>query len=92
MPSARLYHNKEELAQRGNEIYNREIRPQVEALNKGKFIAIDIGTGAWEMDVDALTACDRLNTRIRNSQTWLIRIGYPSIHRIGGPRRVLEQI
>jgi len=47
---------KEEFARRGNEIYERDIRPQVEADNKGKYVAIDIETGAWEMDASEITA------------------------------------
>ena len=35
-------HTKEEFAQRGDEIYNLYIRPQVEAEHKGEFVAIDI--------------------------------------------------
>ena len=45
---------------RGNEIYEHDIRPQVEADNKGKYIAIDIETGAWEMDNSEMAASDRL--------------------------------
>ncbi|OGG48150.1 MAG: hypothetical protein A3F84_23000 [Candidatus Handelsmanbacteria bacterium RIFCSPLOWO2_12_FULL_64_10] len=84
-------YSKEEFARRGDEIYNRDIRPRVEANNRGKFVAVDIETGAWEMDVDALAACDRLLARLPDSQTWLVRVGYPYVHRIGGPRRVLER-
>ncbi len=36
---------KEEFARRGKELYEREIRHQVETGNKGKFVAIDIETG-----------------------------------------------
>jgi len=89
MPRQPRY-SKEEFAQRGNAIYNLKIRPQIEANHKGKFVAIDIETGAWELDVDALVACDRLIARKPDSQTWLVRVGYPTIHRIGGPRRVVE--
>jgi hypothetical protein len=35
-------YSKEEFARRGDEIYERDIRPVVEAENKGKFVAIDI--------------------------------------------------
>ncbi len=80
-------YTKEEFARRGDEIYDHDIRPLVEAENKGKFVAIDIESGAWEMDEDALKACDRLIARIPDCQTWLIRIGYPYVHRLGGPRR-----
>jgi hypothetical protein len=84
-------YSKEEFTQRGNEIYNRDIRPQVDSEpNKGRFVAIDIETGLWEMDSDALAACDRLEVRVPDSQTWLVRVGYPYLHRMGGPRRTLE--
>lgn len=83
-------YSKEEFTQRGNEIYNGQIRSQIEADHKGEFVAIDIETGAWEVDTDALTACDRLIARKPDSQTWLVRVGYPYLHRIGGPRRAME--
>lgn len=43
-------YSKQEFARLGNQIYERDIRPQVEANNLGKIVAIDIETGAWEMD------------------------------------------
>ena len=86
-------YSKEEFTPRGNDIYNREIRATVETgQNKGKFVAIDIETGMWEMNADALTACDQLEARIPDSQTWLVRVGYAYLHRIGGPRRPLEAV
>jgi hypothetical protein len=83
-------YSNEEFAQRGDDMYNREIRPQVESKHKGKFVAIDIETGMWELDADALTACDRLIARNPDSQTWLVRVGYPYLHRIGELRSMLE--
>ena len=38
-------YSKEEFARRGDEIYNRDIRPQAEANDKGKFVAIDYRDG-----------------------------------------------
>jgi hypothetical protein len=84
------HYSKEEFAQRGEDIYNRQIRPQLTDTQHGEFVAIDIETGAWEIDVDALTACDRLVARHPDSQTWLVHVGYPYLHRIGGPRHILE--
>ena len=78
---------KEEFTRRGNEIYDRAIRPQVEANHSGKFVALDIETGAWEMDANALAACDRLIARLPDCQTWLVRVGSPYLYRMGGPRR-----
>ena len=56
-------YSKEEAVPRGNEIYERDIRPQVEAGNRGKYVAIEIETGAWEMDSEEVAVGDRLLTR-----------------------------
>lgn len=74
---------KEEIARRGIEIYERAIRSQVEADNKGKYVAIDIETGAWEMDASEIAAGDRLRLRVPDAQTWMMRVGYDSIRRFG---------
>ena len=60
MPVRQRRYPKEQFAQRGNAIYERDIRPQVEAGNEGKYVAIDIETGAWEMDASETAAGDRL--------------------------------
>ncbi len=67
-------YTKEEFARRGDAIYENELR-SVEAGNEGKFVAIDIETGAYEVDSDELAASDRLLTRVPNAQIWLRRIG-----------------
>jgi hypothetical protein len=77
---------KEEFARRGNEIYDRDIRLLVERDHKGKYVAIDIETGAWEMDDSEMAAGDRLRLRVPDAQTWLMRVGYPYVHRFGAGR------
>jgi hypothetical protein len=69
-------YSKEELARRGKEWYESQIRQQVEADNLDKIVAIDIETGAFEIDKDTLIASDRLLARYPNAQTWFIRIGH----------------
>jgi hypothetical protein len=76
-------YSKEEFARRGNEIYERQVRPQVEEGNKGKIVAIDIETGSFEVAEDTLAASDRLFARYPDAQVWFVRIGYRGIHRIG---------
>lgn len=77
---------KEEFARRGNEIYQSDIRQQVEADNLGKYVAIDIETGEWEMDISEIDAGDRLRVRIPDAQTWILRIGYAYLRRFGAGR------
>lgn len=85
-PVTRRY-SKEEFADRGDAIYESEIRPHLSTDDDGKFVAIDIDTGQFEIDADELKACDRLRARLRNAQIWLVRIGSPYVHRFGGRER-----
>lgn len=77
------HYPKEEFARRGKEIYDRDIRSKVETDNKGKFLAIDVETGEYEMAEDTLTASQRLFQRLPDAQVWYVRIGYRAVHRIG---------
>ena len=74
---------KEEFARRGNEIYEAQVRPQVEDGNHGKIVAIDIDTQAFEVADDLLTASKRLLVRVPDAQTWFVRIGYPAVDHFG---------
>lgn len=82
-------YSKEEFARRGNELYERQIRPQIQEGNEGKVVAIDIETGLFEIAEDTLTASDRLLTRCPEAQTWFVRIGHRALHRFG-PRSFTE--
>jgi hypothetical protein len=74
----------EEISRRGQETYDREIRAKVEAEHKGKFLVLDILTGAYEIDEDDLTASDRLLAKNPNALLYGVRIGYPTAYRLGG--------
>ena len=78
-----LRYSKEEFARRGNEIYESQVRPQVEEGNHGKIVAIDIETGAFELAKDSLTASDQLLAQYPDAQIWFVRIGHRAVHRIG---------
>jgi hypothetical protein len=76
----------EELAKRGDEIYDRDIRAQVEPEHNEKIVAIDIDTGAWELDPDEDAAADRLESRLPNAQIWVVRVGSRYVRRFGAGR------
>ncbi len=83
MTVGELKYSKEEFARRGNEIYETQVRPEVEEGNHGKIVAIDIETGAFELAKDTMTASDRLLERYPDAQIWRIRIGHKGVHRFG---------
>jgi hypothetical protein len=70
-------------ARRGDDIYERLVRPHVEAGNLGKIVAIDVDTGAFEVAEDTLTASQRLLARYPDAHIWCIRIGHRGVHRFG---------
>jgi hypothetical protein len=79
-------YSKEEFARRGQAIYDRDLRPRMKPQDEGKFVAIDIETGKFEMDVDDFTAVQRLLAKNPHAQSWLVRVGQPTAYRTGrGP-------
>ncbi len=76
-------YSKQEFARRGHEIYDSQVRPQVEEGNHGKIVAIDIETGAFEVADDSLTAAKQLLRRFPDAQILGIRIGHRAVHRFG---------
>jgi len=81
-------YSKEEFAQRGDAIYERDIRSHLQPEDKGKFVLIDIETGAYEIDADELAASDRLLARYPQAQVWMVRVGYRYVRHFGPHRRV----
>ncbi|AUB38080.1 hypothetical protein COO91_04039 [Nostoc flagelliforme CCNUN1] len=86
MPLRQPRYSKEEFARRGDEIYDSQVRPQVEANNYGKIVAIDIETGGWEIDTDEISASKRLETRYPDAQIWFVRVGSRYVRRFGAGR------
>jgi hypothetical protein len=81
MPPRQRRYSLEEHARRGEEIYQQQVRPLVEAGNRGKIVAIDIDSGAFEVADDMVTADTRLFARFPDAQVWYVRIGYPAVDR-----------
>ncbi len=84
MGSVKRRYSKEEFARRGDAIYENDVRPHLKQGDDGKFAAIDIESGTYELARDELTAGNKLRTRIPQAQIWMVRVGHRSVHRIGG--------
>jgi len=76
-------YSKEELARHGQELYESSIRQQVESGNTGKIVAIDIETGAFEVDETVIAATDRLFKHNPDAQPWGIRVGHRAVYHFG---------
>ncbi len=85
MPDAE--YTAQEIVSRGRALYDQKIRAQVEAQNVGQYLVLDIETGAYEIAADHLTAAERAQAKRPDAPLFGMRIGYPTIGRIGGRLR-----
>lgn len=87
MDSVRRRYTKDEFAERGDLIYENDVRPYLTEVDEGKLVAVDIESGFYEVAEEELEACDRLRGRIPNAQIWMVRVGSRGVHRFGGRDR-----
>lgn len=74
--------SREELARLGEETFALKVQPLLRAEDDGKFVALDVESGVYELDEDEYAAVSRLHLRSPGAQVWLVRAGYPSAHRL----------
>ena len=79
----RTDYTSEDVAARGREIYQLQLRDKVEPEHKGKFLSVDIETGDYEIDTDDLSPTMRLLAKRPDAVIYSLRIGFPAAHRIG---------
>ena len=76
---------REETTRLGREIYERDIKARVESDHHGEYVAIDVGSGAWAMSDDALSAADSLRAQHPEAvDVFLLRVGHRALHHFGG--------
>ncbi|MBC6418687.1 MAG: hypothetical protein GDA44_07770 [Prochloron sp. SP5CPC1] len=77
----------EEIAQRGDEIYEQNIRVRVENAHEGKVVAIDIETGAYALGDNAVIAARQLRSQYPLAEVWFVRVGDRALHRLSSRPR-----
>ena len=86
MPTTESPRTPEELARLGAEVFDRRVRPSLRPEDDGKSVAVDVGTGEYEIDSDDYAAVTRLRARVPAADVWLARAGSPTTYRIGWAR------
>ena len=76
-------YSPEEVELRGEDIYERQIRQQIEIGNKGKFVVIDVETGEFEIDDDDLKATKRALAKRPAAVLYGLRVGFPTAYTLG---------
>ena len=75
--------NLDEIAQLGEAIFDRQVRPLLRPEDDGKFVAVDVDSGEYEIGDDDYTVIERMRSRKPMAEVWLMRAGYPAAYRMG---------
>ena len=74
----------QEAVRLGQELYDREIRAQVEPGNRGNFIVIDIESGHYTVGPEYHALAHEVLSQKPGAALCILRIGYEAVGRIGG--------
>jgi hypothetical protein len=85
---ARPRYTRDEIVERGQALYDQQIRTTVEPEHNGKFLVLDVETGDYEVDTDSRAAFDRAEARRHGGPFYILRVGYPTAVRLGGGLRL----
>ena len=76
---------RDEIARLGDEVYERDIRRQVEADHHGEVVAIDVESGSWAIGDNVIAATDRLRAQRPDAiNVFCERIGHRTLYSFGG--------
>jgi hypothetical protein len=74
--------DRDVLARLGQDVYARIVRPQLRPEDHGKYVVVDVESGAFEVDAFAHAAIARLRARIPDVQAWMERAGFPTTNKL----------
>lgn len=80
----------EEVAKRGEAIYQEQIKPLVDPVHFGKFLVIDVETGDYEIGKRMIVASKKLRERHPEAITYGVRVGFLAAYRMGGRNLVTD--
>ena len=75
-------HRLAEEARLGQEAFDLHVKSKLRPEDDGKFVAVDIQSGSYEIDADDYQATGRLLARLPGARIWLLRAGHPTTYRI----------
>ncbi len=73
----------DEIAERGQALYENAIRDSLGPNARGKFLVLDIETGDYEIDSDELAAVKRAREKHPGAAFYILRVGHQTVYRLG---------
>ena len=66
------------------EVYDRLVRPALRPEDDGKYVAVAVESGDFEIDASEYVAASRLRARRPGERLWLMRTGPAAAYRLRG--------
>jgi len=79
---------KYQIVERGQRIYDEQLRPQMERDHLGQFLVVDVLSGDFELAEEDIDASKRMLDRRPDALLCGIRIGEAAAYRFGAVRCV----
>jgi hypothetical protein len=76
-------YSSDEIVDRGQALYDEQIRAKVEPQHNGKFLVLDVDTGDYQIDADSYAAYERAAAKCADARFYLLRVGYPAAVTLG---------
>ena len=73
-----------EISALGKLIYRQKIRPLMTEKDIGKYVIVDVYSGAYEIDEDSIAADLRLRKRKPEACGFIMKVGYSAAYFFGG--------
>lgn len=66
----------------GEGVFYRLIEPTLKPEDDGKFVAIEVRSGDFEMNEDDTTAVTQVLSRHPDGEVWIMRVGHIAAYRL----------
>ena len=73
----------EQIAEKGQKIYNEKLKTTLEASSQGKFVAIDVETGEYFISDTLIGALQEAKSKYPNKLFHTIKIGSEGVFKMG---------
>jgi peptide subunit release factor RF-3 len=76
--------SKDEIADKGEQIYEAQLRDVLEPGYIGKFVAIDVNSGEYAVGDTILQATDKMAMKVPEPENYVMKVGFTAAVAMGG--------
>ncbi len=73
----------DQIAQKGQQLYEERLKPDLEPRQNGKFVVVEVETGEYFIGESILEALQKAKEKHPEKLFHTIRIGYPGVFKMG---------